>query len=335
MIDSVSKLKGKRVLLLTVFFFDYQNIICDKLRALGAEVVLYDERSVSKAFERALLKVEPYIFRKRTKRYYEKILNNHKGEFFDYILIIKCDMLDEKELVKIKNAFPMAKMCLHVWDSIQNIPHILDKVSFFDYATSFDRMDCQNHPEFKFRPLFYSNDFIKNEATSDFLYDVSFCGTIHSERYKIIKQIKKQCEKDGKKYYGFHYLQNRLVYNFYKITKKEFRNTTYKDFDFEKKSSREIADIVKFSKTVVDIQHPKQIGLTMRTIEMLGMKKKLITTNQDIVNYDFYDARNIFVIDSKKPVIDMEFISKEYYDIDVEVYEKYSLEHWIYDVLGI
>ena len=27
----------------------------------------------------------------------------------------------------------------------------------------------------------------------------------------------------------------------------------------------------------------------MRTIEVLGMRKKLITTNEDIVNYDFYD----------------------------------------------
>ena len=226
-------------------------------------------------------------------------------------------------------------MCLHIWDSIQNIPHILDKVKYFDYATSFDRVDCLKHSEFKFRPLFYADEFKSKETSIDFTYDVSFCGTIHSDRYKILKPIKDQCDKLGLRYYGFHYLQSNFIYMVYKLTKREYRGTTVKDFDFHKKPSTEIASIVNMSKAVVDIQHPNQTGLTMRTIEILGMKKKFITTNKDIVNYDFYNAQNICVIDRGNPVLDEEFFNSDYTKISDDVYEKYSLECWVFEVLGL
>lgn len=328
-------LNGKKILLFSVYFFDYQNIICNKLKELGAKVVLYDERSVSSALEKALLKIEPYIYKNKTKKYYDKIIEKHKGEIFDYILIIKCDMPDEKILHDIKQAFPKAKMCLHLWDSVRNIPHILDKIKFFDIATSFDRVDCVNYPEFEFRPLFYADEFKAKDIQSDFLYDISFCGTIHSDRFKILKPIKQQCEQLGFRYFGFHYLQSNFIYKFYKFTKEEFRNTKIEEFDFNKKPSTEIVNIVNKSRSIVDIQHPKQTGLTMRTVEMLGMKKKLITTNTDIVNYDFYNPNNILIIDREKPKIDFVFLNTSYQNVDEHIYEKYSIECWICDVLGI
>ena len=100
-----------------------------------------------------------------------------------------------------------------------------------------------------------------------------------------------------------------------------------------KKNSEEIADVIDKSKIVLDIQHPKQIGLTMRTIEMLGMNKKLITTNSTIKNYDFYNPNNICVIDRNDIKIDMNFLDTPYQAIKKDVYESYSLENWIKSVL--
>ena len=44
---------------------------------------------------------------------------------------------------------------------------------------------------------------------------------------------------------------------------------------------------------VVDVENPGQHGLTMRSIEIIGLKRKFITTNPDIVNYDFYNSNNM------------------------------------------
>ncbi len=129
-------------------------------------------------------------------------------------------------------------------------------------------------------------------------------------------------------------MQSKFVYYVYKATKKEFFNTKISDFDLKKKDSEEIASIVENSKIVLDIQHPKQTGLTMRTIEMVGMNKKLITTNTSIKNYDFYNPRNISVIDRKNVVIDSEFLNTSYEPLPEEMYHKYSLQNWIFEVLS-
>ena len=73
--------------------------------------------------------------------------------------------------------------------------------------------------------------------------------------------------------------------------------------------------------------------MTMRTIEILGLKRKLITTNKDIVNYDFYNSNNILVIDRDNPKFDISFIEKPYIELKEEIYKKYSLENWILEIL--
>ena len=109
----------------------------------------------------------------------------------------------------------------------------------------------------------------------------------------------------------------------------------YNDFEYEKKSYQETMSIEKESKVILDIQHDRQVGLTMRTIEMIGMGKKMITTNSDIMNYDFYNSHNIFVIDRKSPHVDPDFFKNEYEDIPSEILARYSLDSWIKEVLNI
>ena len=107
------------------------------------------------------------------------------------------------------------------------------------------------------------------------------------------------------------------------------------DFSYISKKSSEIRDILLSSNVVVDIQHPRQTGLTMRTIEMLGLGKKLITTNADIRNYDFYNPRNILVIDRDNPVIDEDFIRTPYEEIDEDIRKRYSLEGFVREIIDI
>ena len=141
-------------------------------------------------------------------------------------------------------------------------------------------------------------------------------------------------EKKDLNCYWFLYLQSRFVYKIYKALKPEFRGTAEDIFSYHKLNAEEISEIVDQSRIILDIQHPKQTGLTMRTIEMIGMNKKLITTNQNIKNYDFYNSDNIAVIDRKQVEIPDDFLKSPYIPISPEVYEKYSLQSWILEVLS-
>lgn len=331
-----NKLDNKRILLFAPFFFGYENLIKTKMEELGATVVLYNERAVISAFNRALLKVVPFIFKGKANQYFFNILEQHNNEKFDYILIIRCDMIERNVLKEIKRRYPKAKLCLHLWDSFNNIPGIGRKIEFFDRATSFDRDDCKRESKLIFRPLFFADEFkYKNREDKKIKYDLSFCGTIHSDRYKILKKIDFQCKEQGLIFKHFYYLQSKFIYYFYKFIKKEFKNTSISEFSFKKIGTEEIVCIQEESNVIIDIQHPKQSGLTVRTIEMLGLRKKIITTNKDIINYDFYNPVNICVIDRNNPVLDDTFFDKSYEELSDSIYQKYSLEQWIYDVLGI
>ena len=66
----------------------------------------------------------------------------------------------------------------------------------------------------------------------------------------------------------------------------------------------------------------------MRTIETLGAKKKLITTNKQIIEYDFYNPANVLVVDRKNPVIPDVFMITPYVEIPQEIYNKYYIDSW-------
>lgn len=327
-------LQNKCVLFFSPAFFGYENKIKDKMENLGAHVDMFDERSVSKSHQKALLKINPSIYHKRTEKYYFDIFEKVKQNHYDFILFVKCDMPTDNVLKAYKDTFKKAKMCLHMWDSIKNIPNVESKFKYFDYISSFDRQDSLNYPSIEFRPLFYCDEYCK-ECGNSFKYDICFIGTIHSDRYKIIREICDKAQKLNMTVYTYPFLQSKFIYYFYKLTKKEFRKTKISDFRFDKISAEEISNIVNQSKAVIDIQHPKQTGLTMRTIEMIGMNKKLITTNEDIINYDFYDSNNIQIIDRNNPNLNKEIFVSDYKKLDNEIYNKYSLKQWVLDVVGI
>lgn len=332
--EIISSIEGKKILFFAPAFFEYEDKIVKKMEEMGATVDMYNVRSVTSAKDRALLKISPRIFNSRNHKYYEKIIEENRGKDYDYILVIKCDMTPKSILVKFRKEFPNAKLCLYLWDSIDNIPGVLGKFKYFDTRHSFDMEDCKKHRELKFRPLFYADEFCKELNTYVQKYDVSFTGTIHSDRFAVIKQVRKIAVEKGLKSFWFCYLQSKFIYYFYKITKKEFANTQITDFNLEKIGSKAIAEIVDQSKIVLDIQHPKQTGLTMRTIEMIGMNKKLITTNTSIVNYDFYNPNNIRVVDRKNVIIDESFFNTQYEPLNKELYNKYSLRSWVLEVLS-
>ena len=96
---------------------------------------------------------------------------------------------------------------------------------------------------------------------------------------------------------------------------------------------QKVYEIYHNAKCVIDIEHSKQSGLTMRTMEMIGLRKKLITTNKDIVNYDFYHEDNILVVDRNNFVLDESFIDRPYHMLDESIYKKYALSNWIMEVL--
>lgn len=96
----------------------------------------------------------------------------------------------------------------------------------------------------------------------------------------------------------------------------------------------ETAEYVRRSEILIDIVRPGHAGLSFRFFEALLYRKKMITNNASVAHYDFYDPRNILIIDSDHPVIPESFINGEYVDPPEEVVQRYSMASWANEVFS-
>lgn len=329
----MEKFINRKILFFAPKFFNYEIEIKKKLEQLGAQVDFYDERMNPTNLDKVIIRLKKDLLKIRIKKYYSEIIEKSKKNNYDYILFISPETITKELLEKFRESQKNSKFILYMWDSIKNKKNVQEIVDCFDSHFSFDKSDCEVDNRFRFRPLFYLDEYSKLAAKSyDKKYDISFIGTVHSDRYEVIKLIKKQAISNGLNINFFVYFPSKAMYLVKKLFDRSYKNTEIKDFNFESISKEKVLDIISNSKVILDIQHPKQVGLTMRTIEMLGMKKKLITTNKNIEKYDFYNFNNINIIDRNNPVLDLDFIRNEYKEIDTDIYTKYSIENWLGEI---
>jgi len=326
----MQKLNNKKVLLLAPSFFGYEIEIKSELEKMGAEVYHYDERPKNNFFTKVLIRLNlKKLLQNKIDVYYKNIIKQTKKREIDYLLLINPETIDNKEIETIRCYHPTIKVYTYMWDSIKNKKNSLKLLESSDRFFTFDYEDKKINQEIKFLPLFYINDYKELQPVSDYQYDFTFIGTVHSDRYTTIKKIEKfSIEKDLKIFFYF-YSPSRILFFFQRLFKKNFKNIDRNDISYESMSKKDIVNIISKSRVIIDIQHPFQNGLTMRTLEVLGAKRKLLTTNNKVKEYDFYDDNNILIFDRGNVRIDKEFINKKYQDIDHGIYEKYSINGWL------
>ena len=330
---------GKRVLLIALP--GYPKGIIRQMQEMGIDVDYINDKPNDGFLCKTLGRLQIPFYLKVIDRYYDRKIEALKHRHYDYILVIRGEYTTKGALLRLKEAFPKAKRILYMWDGLhkQNTKGIEKKWQYYDKVFTFDRIDFLAHQnEICFLPLFYYNEYLpKNIKPCDdpnLLYDASFIGTGHTDRVKVVKEVMRQCEKGFKRTFSYVFMPHPLVFWENKLFNKNFKDVKKSDVHFQSLPFETLYQTYAESKCVVDVENPGQHGLTMRSIEILGLKRKFITTNPDIIHYDFYHPNNILVIDRSHPIVDLSFFDTPYHTLPAEIYEKYSLEHWIRQVLS-
>lgn len=325
-----NSLQGKKVLYVAPRFFGYEKEIEDELISRGAEVDFVLDRPFDTPFMKAITKVRREWIIGSADRYYNAELNKLGNKEYDLVFVISGQTLSSHTLACWRAAYPSAKFILYMWDSFANRQSAVDNLIFFDHCFSFDRNDSAKYG-INFRPLFFSPGF-ETVQQFDSKYDISFVGTAHTDRYAVVSAVLQSLDCKVK-YFWYLFLQAKWVFYIYKICNPAFRKAKISDFNFMPLSKAAVQEVFSSSRIILDIEHPLQSGLTMRTLETFGSRKKLITTNSDVASYDFFCSDNICVIDRKSPMIPVDFLSKGYEDVAPEIYQKYRLEGWLDEIL--
>ncbi|WGD33965.1 hypothetical protein [Olleya sp. YS] len=237
----------------------------------------------------------------------------------DEVLIIRPDFLSNsflkliKKHTKVFNAF--------YFDSAQRVSRKQDIIHFFDKVYSFDKVDVEKYNfEFITNYIFARSEINPNP---EYLF-FNISGNDDDYRFTQLENLGKYIKSKGwtLKFLSFH-------------PKKEKAGRGIIDVIDEIIYVDEAIDLIKKSKILVELQRNNQIGLSFRIFESLGLKKKLITSNTDVVNYDFYNPQNILVVDPDNVVIPDDFVTSPYVEVPEDILEKYTIEHWVKRVFNL
>lgn len=311
-------------------FFGYEHDIEAEFRRRGADVDFVPDRPFDTPAMKALTRFQRRMVMPAADRFYRQTLNANGRGAYDVVLVINGQTLSPETLMLIRTAYPQAKLCLYMWDSLRVRPSVLANLRHFDRALTFDPGDAKQQG-MGFRPLFYSR--VPTDDGSPSEIDVSFVGTIHSDRYAVVSSIARRLPPEMTTYL-YLYMHAPWSYRVQKLINPSFRTARMAEISFDPLPRDEVARVFRVSKAVVDIEHPKQAGLTMRTLETFGAGKKLLTTNAGIADYDLFDPANIHVVDRADAFAPSEFLQTPYRPPERRLLYKYSIAGWLDEVLG-
>lgn len=253
-------------------------------------------------------KIKRYIFEK------EDIII-----FFD-CTNIKYIKLLEKEISGIQKIF-------WLWNK-ETEKKIKEIKTITDNIWTFDKKDSILY-NLNYTPQFYWRRTKTNKRNKSKI-DIFFVG-INKGRLKIIYNFDKKIKGIKKLYI----LKNKFsikdfICSFFMKYKEYMIN---KELEYEK-----VLELINESKCLLEINKKNQEGITLRTLEAIFFNKKLITNNKKIKEYDFYNSKNIYILEDEE-VLEKEskkiekFLNEENEKIKNKILENYTFESWIKNIL--
>jgi len=313
-------------------FFGYATEIVRALEQRGRSASWCEDRPGIDTATKLKVRLAPALVAARAEEYFDGVIAQYRGEPLRDILVIKGESLSVAAIERMRTAFPRTRFTLYFWDSYRNMPGDSQaKVSSFDRAFTFDPLDARADTRLRYRPLFFLDEYAHLPRVQPDI-DVLFLGTVHSDRYAVLRKLGRALPP-GIRFERVMYFPSRLVYAARRTFDPVFWSARRREFVFQPLKKQAIQALIARSRTVVDIERAVQSGLTMRTVEMLGAGRKLITTNPKVLDADFFNPHNITVIDRNRPVVDRAFLDLPYEPPPASVLQRYSLSGWLDEVV--
>jgi hypothetical protein len=319
-------------LLIAASFFGYAGEIKATLERRGRKVIWVEDRPATDTKTKLLLRIHPSLIATQTEAYFDGIIAQVREQPITEVLIIKGEAVSIETIERLRRACPKARFTLYFWDSYRNMPPgSADKVGHFDRAFSFDPVDVENDKRLSFRPLFYLDRFSQLPALKQDI-DVLFLGTVHTDRYQVLKLLQASLPSDIRFEMVLYYPSWKL-FQLRRVVDPRMWGAKRDEFIFEPVSGEQVTNLLARTRIAVDIERSVQSGFTIRTIEMIGASKKLITTNPRVQAADFYNPNNMAIIDRERPRLDEQFLRRPYEALPEPVLKKYALSGWVDEVV--
>ena len=321
-----------RILLISPSFFGYRQRVSEELMRQGHAVECMNDRPREDVTFKSLAKISYKLVEGPIDRYATSLARYVADKRFDQVIYMGgmsfCWTRSQFERIRRASG---ATFTAYLWDSIDNCQRFKDSMDLFDRVLSFEPEDCRQYG-LELRPLFYSGVYRGLPLTPEdgFKWDACFIGSVHQpSKFHTVLDIARSLERRGLRVFTWFYMPSRSVEKLRRLTDATYRGV---DFRFDSLSADEVADVYAHAKCIIDSPQQGQSGLTMRTLETVGARRKLITANHDAANYDFHANGDVMVWNGEQS-LDDDFFAKPFAPLADDVYASYSITEFVRTLL--
>lgn len=327
---------GPRALVISAPFFGYYKHIINGLEGRGYQVDYFNDRPSENPFLKAAIKLRPRLADSIVEAYLRRTLRRTSGRDYELILVMNGKALTPAFVQRLVQDNPRARSVLYLWDAIKLYPHVLELARHFDRLFTFDAEDVRTHRDFSLLPLFYTDDHraVGESEVVSARYDIINVCTAHPNRYALMKNWIPQLRAEGLAVFSYLYL-NPLQFLYNKMTLPVFADAKPSEFQFSPLATGKHLDLLRSARAALDVNHSDQTGLTMRTIETMGARRKLITTNTEVMKYAFYHPSRVLVVEGAQIPRGLvkQFLAIPQEPLDEATYELFGLQAWLTEIM--
>jgi hypothetical protein len=324
-----ASLIGRRVLILHPAFFGIDVALTEALNSLGATVESWSTRPSNSVTAKAMLRLAPSVAERTIARTLQQRISAIDVDNFDTVVIVKSEGVSVAVLESLRRRLPNAAFHAYFWDSVRNHQRVLAKLHCFDRVLSFDPADCAERPDWIYRPLFAAECYWRVESRGS--KSVYSLGSFHPERMRVLSRFVEMAKVDGIE--SAHDMLFRGWVDRIRSTVARIgpRVRIMRTAIPAEEAARRFGE----HSVILDVHHPGQTGLTLRTFEALASGRKLITTNPTVRDHDFFNPERIFVIDRHAPKMDPDFVREPRAGVPLARLPKsYSVQSWAADLVS-
>lgn len=296
---------------IAIIYNDSNSFFAKEIQKLGVQV--FSAYKPTHVLSRVLRRIHFSLKLPNVKIWF---MENQIFEYINTIIIFDVVMRDEY-ILYLSKKYPKKRLILWYWNPVRKSinPDLLNNISCEKWSYSIE--DCEKF-NLRYNTTFYffelAND-LKGNNSGNPIYDVLFVGR-DKGRLNILLKFKEEFETLGLKT-KFHITPTKWY--------EKLRNNIYRsDIGYD-----EIINLVTKSRAILDVVQDQGDGLTLRVMESLFFKKKLITNNTSLKNYDFYDSNNIFILGSDSLDRLKDFMEIPFAELSSEIVQKYDFRYWL------
>ena len=246
-----------------------------------------------------------------------KIWYNKKIKRFPADFIFVWDTLITKDFLEwIYNLFPNAQRNFIYFNMVGKAKHLHPK----EIPSSFKIWTYDNYDSSLYGINFYQHSpffktFIKPKQNIE--YDVIFVGA-DKGRGDYLVNLDKKMQSLGLRTHFVIVATGRL-------SKK-------KDYYQPSLPYGRVIELITKTKAILNVAMENQQGITLRDMESIFLNVKLLTTNKNIVNQDFYCPNNVYVVENLNLDNFLDFMKKPYIPVNQRIKEKYTFDSFIREI---